>query len=118
MMLADDPHSWRIGFSKIFLEIAPFVFAEQLIRLGSGAMRKMVSEIERVRQLHSDQAEKDGGKEIERAYTTKEKMTVAIAGGANRITSGSFRRVAAAIPALASARNPRDELPSVPRKGR
>jgi hypothetical protein len=59
MMLGDDPHTWRIGFSKIFLEIAPFVFAEQLIRLGSGAMRKMVSEIERVRLEHDKQLELD-----------------------------------------------------------
>ncbi len=52
LMFGDDPHTWRIGFSKIFLEIAPFVFAEQLLRMGSGATRKMVSEIERIRQLH------------------------------------------------------------------
>ena len=37
LMMGDDPHTWRIGFSKIFLEIAPFVFAEQLLRMGSGA---------------------------------------------------------------------------------
>jgi len=52
LMMADDPHTWRVGFSKIFLEIAPFVFAEQLLRMGSGATRKMVTEIERIRQLH------------------------------------------------------------------
>jgi outer membrane protein OmpA-like peptidoglycan-associated protein len=52
LMMGDDPHTWRIGFSKIFLEIAPFVFAEQLLRMGSGATKKMVTEIERVRQLH------------------------------------------------------------------
>ena len=66
MLLGDDPHTWRIGFSKIFLETAPFVFAEQLIRLGSGAMRRMVSEIERVRQLHEEQRERDKGQELDR----------------------------------------------------
>ncbi len=52
LMMGDDPHTWRVGFSKIFLEIAPFMFAEQLLRMGSGATRKMVSEIERIRLLH------------------------------------------------------------------
>ncbi len=52
LLMGDDPHTWRIGFSKIFLEIAPFVFSEQLLRMGSGATRKMVTEIERIRSLH------------------------------------------------------------------
>lgn len=52
LLMGDDPHTWRIGFSKIFLEIAPFVFAEQLLRMGSGATKKMVTEIERIRGLH------------------------------------------------------------------
>jgi outer membrane protein OmpA-like peptidoglycan-associated protein len=52
LLMGDDPHTWRLGFSKIFLEIAPFVFAEQLLRMGSGATKKMVTEIERIRQLH------------------------------------------------------------------
>ncbi|HTR56161.1 MAG TPA: OmpA family protein [Kofleriaceae bacterium] len=52
LMMGDDPHTWRVGFSKLFLEIAPFVFAEQLMRMGSGATRKMVTEIERIRQQH------------------------------------------------------------------
>lgn len=52
LLMGDDPHTWRIGFSKIFLEIAPFVFAEQLLRMGSGATKKMVTEIERIRTLH------------------------------------------------------------------
>lgn len=56
LMMGDDPHTWRLGFSKIFLEIAPFVFAEQLLRMGSGATRKMVTEIERIRQLHDTSA--------------------------------------------------------------
>ena len=66
LMMGDDPHTWRIGFSKIFLEIAPFVFSEQLLRMGSGATRKMVSEIERIRQLHVEQEEKDNGKSLDR----------------------------------------------------
>lgn len=60
LLLGEDPHGWRIVFSKIFLEIAPFVFAEQLIRMGSGATRKMVTEIDKVRVQHSEQEAKDG----------------------------------------------------------
>jgi hypothetical protein len=66
LMMADDPHTWRVGFSKIFLEIAPFVFAEQLLRMGSGATRKMVTEIERIRQLHEEQKERDRGQSLDR----------------------------------------------------
>ena len=66
LMMGDDPHTWRVGFSKIFLEIAPFVFAEQLLRMGSGATRKMVTEIERIRQLHVEQAERDKGQSLDR----------------------------------------------------
>lgn len=66
LLMGDDPHTWRIGFSKIFLEIAPFVFAEQLLRMGSGATRKMVTEIERIRQLHEDQKERDKGQSLDR----------------------------------------------------
>jgi hypothetical protein len=66
LLMGDDPHTWRIGFSKIFLEIAPFVFAEQLLRMGSGATRKMVSEIERLRTLHAEQAERDNGRSLDR----------------------------------------------------
>jgi hypothetical protein len=66
LLMGDDPHTWRVGFSKIFLEIAPFVFSEQLLRMGSGATRKMVTEIERVRQQHVDQSEQDKGKSLDR----------------------------------------------------
>ncbi len=67
LLMGDDPHTWRIGFSKLLLEIAPFNFAEQLIHMGSGgATRKMVSEIERIRQLHEDQAEADNGRSLDR----------------------------------------------------
>jgi hypothetical protein len=66
LLMGDDPHTWRIGFSKIFLEIAPFAFAEQLMRMGSGATRKMVSEIERIRLLHEEQKERDKGQSLDR----------------------------------------------------
>lgn len=59
ILFGDDPHTWRIGFSKIFLEIAPFVFAEQLLRMGSGAIRKMITEIEKIREQHAETAEKE-----------------------------------------------------------
>ncbi len=62
LLMGEDPHTWRIGFSKVFLEIAPFVFAEQLIRMGSGATRKMVTEIERIRAQHEEQRVRDGDK--------------------------------------------------------
>ena len=66
LLMGDDPHTWRIGFSKIFLEIAPFIFSEQLLRMGSGATRKMVTEIERIRQLHEEQKEADKGSSLDR----------------------------------------------------
>lgn len=66
LMLGDDPHTWRIGFSKIFLEIAPFIFAEQLLRTGSGATKKMVTEIERIRGLHEEHKQHDKGPALDR----------------------------------------------------
>jgi len=66
LIMADDPRSWRLGFSKILLEIAPHAFAEQLLRLGQGCARRMVSELERLRQMHAEQQDKDGGQEIDR----------------------------------------------------
>ena len=60
LLLGDDPHTWRIGFSKIFLEIAPFMFGEQLLRMGSGATKKMVTEIERIRVLHEEAKDAKG----------------------------------------------------------
>ncbi|MBP9202963.1 MAG: hypothetical protein KBG28_03180 [Kofleriaceae bacterium] len=66
LLLAEDPHTWRIGFSKVLLEIAPFMFAEQLIRMGSGATRRMVTEVDRLWTAHEEQKEKDGGKEVDR----------------------------------------------------
>ncbi len=66
ILFGDDPHTWRIGFAKIFLEVAPFAFAEQLLRMGSGAIRRMVTEIEKIRENHAEQLARDGGKEIDR----------------------------------------------------
>ncbi len=66
LIMNDDPVSWRLGFSKILLEIAPHQFAEQLLRMGQGGARRMVSELERLRQMHAEQQEKDGGQEIDR----------------------------------------------------
>ncbi len=66
LLLGDDPHTWRVGFSKIFQEIAPFVFAEQLLRMGSGATRKMVTEIERVRLQHEEQRKRDNDRSLDR----------------------------------------------------
>ena len=37
-----------------------------MLRTGSGATKKMVTEIERIRQLHVDQEEKDNGKSLDR----------------------------------------------------
>jgi len=66
LIAEDDPKTWRLGFSKIMLEIAPHAFAEQLLHIGQGAVRNLVSELERLRQLHQEQKERDGGKEIDR----------------------------------------------------
>jgi hypothetical protein len=66
ILFGDDPHTWRIGFSKIFLEVAPFMFAEQLLRTGSGAMKRMVTEIEKIREQHEEQRTRDAGKTLDR----------------------------------------------------
>ncbi len=66
LMMGEDPHTWRIGFSKVMLEIAPFGFAEQLLKMGSGALRRMVSEVERIRLQHEEQKNRDNGKELDR----------------------------------------------------
>jgi hypothetical protein len=62
LLHTDDPHNWRVGFTKILLEIAPHQFAEKLLRSGEGFGRRMISEIERIRQGHETQAESEGGK--------------------------------------------------------
>ncbi len=66
ILFGDDPHTWRIGFSKVFLEIAPFMFAEQLLRMGSGAIRRMVTEIEKIREQHEQGREADKGQSLDR----------------------------------------------------
>ncbi len=66
ILFGDDPHTWRIGFSKVFLEVAPFMFGEQLLRMGSGAMRRMVTEVEKIREQHAQQREQDHGQSLDR----------------------------------------------------
>jgi hypothetical protein len=62
----DDPRSWRLGFSKIMLEVIPWVFAEQLLRAQSGSVKAMIGEIEKLRIRHDEQKAKDNGQEIDR----------------------------------------------------
>jgi hypothetical protein len=66
LFVGDDPKAWRLGFSKIMLEVVPFLFAEQLLRMGPGAAKKLIGEIERIRAVHDEQAEKAGGKQVDR----------------------------------------------------
>jgi hypothetical protein len=63
---SDDPTTWRVGFSKILLEIAPHAFAEKLLRAGQGLGKRVVSEVERIREMHEEQAGADGGKPRDR----------------------------------------------------
>jgi hypothetical protein len=42
------------------------MFGEQLLRMGSGATRRMVSEMERIRGLHVEQEGKDNGRSLDR----------------------------------------------------
>jgi hypothetical protein len=62
----EDPHTWHFGFSKVLLEIAPHAFAEKLLRAGSGLGRRLLAEIERIREQHVTEAEGDGGKPKDR----------------------------------------------------
>jgi hypothetical protein len=66
LIAGDQPQSWRLGFSKILLEVVPHVFSEQLLRLGQGSVKKFLSEVERIRGLHAHQKQHDGGQEIDR----------------------------------------------------
>jgi hypothetical protein len=66
LLTGEKPHTWRLGFSKILLEIAPFAFAEQLLRMGQGSAHRLVAEIERLRLAHNEQKERDGDQEIDR----------------------------------------------------
>ncbi len=62
LLAGDEPNGWRVGFSKILLEIAPHTFADKLLRSGEGIAKRMVSELERIRQQHETQKQADGGK--------------------------------------------------------
>ena len=66
LILGDEPKTWRLGFSKVLLEVVPHTFAEQLLRMGPGLAKKMVSEIERLRITHDEQKDKDEGVDIDR----------------------------------------------------
>jgi len=66
MIMDSDPRTWRLGFSKIMLEIAPHMFAGQLLTIGQGAVRQMLTEFERLRSMHVDQKKKDKGQELDR----------------------------------------------------
>ncbi len=66
LFAGEDPKGWRLGFSKIMLEVVPHLFAEQLLRMGQGSVKKLLAEIERVRIGHEEQKESDEGKEIDR----------------------------------------------------
>jgi hypothetical protein len=62
LLNGEDPHNWRLGFAKILLEIAPHIFAERLLKSGQGMTRRMLSELERIRVQHDEQAQAEGGK--------------------------------------------------------
>ena len=66
LFFGDEPGQWRLGFSKVMLEVVPHMFAQQLLSMGPGAVKKMLGEIERLRRLHEDQLERDGGQGIDR----------------------------------------------------
>ena len=66
LIAGDEPKTWRLGFSKIMLEIAPFSFAEQLLRMGAGSAHKMVSEVDRLHMQHEERKEKDNGEQLDR----------------------------------------------------
>lgn len=66
LFAGDDPRGWRLGFSKLMLEVVPHLFAEQLLKMGAGSVKKLLAELERVREGHDEQVERDGGKEIDR----------------------------------------------------
>lgn len=68
LFAGDDPRAWRVGFTKILLEIAPHAFAEKLLRAGQGMARRMVAEIERIRLEHEHQAAHEGG-EVKGKFT-------------------------------------------------
>ncbi len=66
LILGDEPMDWRLGFSKIMLEVVPFVFAQKLLSYGPGVAKNLVSEIERIRVQHTEQRKRDGKRDIDR----------------------------------------------------
>lgn len=66
LFAGEDPRGWRLGFSKIMLEVVPHLFAEQLLKLGQGSVKKLLGEIERIRVVHEEQKASDNGKEMDR----------------------------------------------------
>lgn len=66
LFAGEDPRGWRLGFSKIMLEVVPHLFAEQLLKLGQGSVKKLLAEIERIRVVHEEQKARDNGKEMDR----------------------------------------------------
>jgi hypothetical protein len=58
----EDPRAWRMGFAKVLLEVQPHVFAERLLRSGQGCAKRLIAEIERIRQQHEAADAAEGGK--------------------------------------------------------
>ncbi len=58
----EDPRAWRMGFTKVLLEVQPHVFSERLLRSGQGLVKKLIGEIERIRLQHEAADEAEGGK--------------------------------------------------------
>jgi hypothetical protein len=58
----EDPRAWRMGFSKILLEVQPHVFAERLLRSGQGLAKRLIAEVERIRVQHESADAAEGGK--------------------------------------------------------
>ncbi len=66
LFAGEDPRGWRLGFSKIMLEVVPHLFAEQLLKMGPGSAKKLLAEVERIRVVHNEQKARDNGKEMDR----------------------------------------------------
>jgi hypothetical protein len=57
----EDVRVWRMGFPKVLLEIQPHVFAERLLRSGQGLAKRLVAEIEKIREQHAEADRAEGG---------------------------------------------------------
>lgn len=66
LFFSDDPKAWRLGFSKLLLEIAPFAFAHQLLSMGQHAAHKLLSEIETLRETHQEEDQKHDNGALDR----------------------------------------------------